>query len=307
MRLEFQADDQPATLRPDYWQEVVGRMLCPLELRLDGEHDVPDRLVVGDVGPVQVAELSVSRPGGAVRARRHVRRTDPELHKIDVVARGGAVIEQDGRTARQVAGDLTFVDLSRPARWTNSRGAQVIAVSFPRALLPLRRESLARLTGVRVPGDRGTAALVSTLVRQLPRHLDDSGRAEGARVGGAVLDLLAAALAALLDRDDEVPADSRQRALLLRTRAFIEQHLGDPELLFEAQETTVAEWIRRRRLERCRHDLLDPGLHAEPVSAIAVRWGLTNAAHFSRAFRAAYGVSPLEYRHGAERRSSGAP
>jgi AraC-like DNA-binding protein len=325
MRLEFQADDQPVALRPDYWQEVVGRMLCPLELRLDGEHDVPDRLVVGDVGPVQVAELTVSRPGGAERARRHVRRADPELYKIDVVARGGAVIEPDGRTARQAAGDLAFVDLSRPARWTNSHGAQVIAVSFPRALLPLRRESLARLTGVRVPGDRGTPALVSTLVRQLPRHLDDSDRAEGARVGGAVLDLLAAALAALLDRDDDVPADSRQRALLLRTRAFIEQQLGDPDLsprsvaaaqyisirylhkLFEAQETTVADWIRRRRLERCRHDLLDPGLRAEPVSAIAVRWGLTNAAHFSRAFRAAYGVAPLEYRHRAEQRSSRVP
>jgi AraC-like DNA-binding protein len=32
------------------------------------------------------------------------------------------------------------------------------------------------------------------------------------------------------------------------------------------------------------------------VSAVAARWGLTNAAHFSRAFRAAYGVSPVEYR-----------
>jgi AraC-like DNA-binding protein len=229
------------------------------------------------------------------------------------------VIEQDGRQACQQPGDITFVDLSRPARWTNSRGAQVIAVIFPRAMLPLRREQLARLTGLRIAGDRGSAALVSTLVRQLPRYLDGSGRAEGARVGGAVLDLLAAALATLLDRDDEVPAESRQRALLLRARAFIEQHLDDPGLsprsvaaaqyisirylhkLFEAQETTVAEWIRRRRLERCRHDLLDPALRAEPVNRIAARWGLTNAAHFSRAFRAAYGVSPLEYRHSAAR------
>jgi transcriptional regulator GlxA family with amidase domain len=32
------------------------------------------------------------------------------------------------------------------------------------------------------------------------------------------------------------------------------------------------------------------------VSAIAARWGLVNATHFSRAFRAAYGLSPVEYR-----------
>jgi AraC-like DNA-binding protein len=28
--------------------------------------------------------------------------------------------------------------------------------------------------------------------------------------------------------------------------------------LFETQETTAAEWIRHRRLDRCRRDLLDP-------------------------------------------------
>jgi AraC-like DNA-binding protein len=58
----------------------------------------------------------------------------------------------------------------------------------------------------------------------------------------------------------------------------------------------VADWIRRRRLERCRRDLLDPALRAEPVAAVAARWGLTNPAHFGRLFRDAYGVPPSAYR-----------
>ncbi len=66
--------------------------------------------------------------------------------------------------------------------------------------------------------------------------------------------------------------------------------------LFETQQTTVADWIRRRRLERCRRDLLDPALTARPVSAIAARWGLPNPVHFSRLFRAAYHAPPGEYR-----------
>jgi AraC-like DNA-binding protein len=32
------------------------------------------------------------------------------------------------------------------------------------------------------------------------------------------------------------------------------------------------------------------------VGAIAARWGLIDAAHFSRLFRAAYGLPPGEYR-----------
>ena len=66
--------------------------------------------------------------------------------------------------------------------------------------------------------------------------------------------------------------------------------------LFEAEETTAAEWIRERRLEHCRRDLADPALQAEPVHAIAARWGLMSAAHFTRIFRAAYGAPPAEYR-----------
>jgi AraC-like DNA-binding protein len=49
-------------------------------------------------------------------------------------------------------------------------------------------------------------------------------------------------------------------------------------------------------LERSRRDLLDPALRARPVSAIAARHGFTEPAHFSRAFRAAYGRPPGEYR-----------
>jgi AraC-like DNA-binding protein len=100
----------------------------------------------------------------------------------------------------------------------------------------------------------------------------------------------------------------------LRIRAFIEQRLADPELtpatiaaehhislrylhkLFHGQGITVAGWIRDRRLERCRRDLADPTLTARPISAVAARWGFTNPAHFSQAFRAAYGLSPRQFR-----------
>jgi AraC-like DNA-binding protein len=106
----------------------------------------------------------------------------------------------------------------------------------------------------------------------------------------------------------------RERTLLVRIHAFIEQHLGEADLspgvvaaahhvsvrylhrLFEAQETTVAAWIRRRRLERCRRDLADPALGAVPVAALAARWGLPDSAHFSRLFRRTYGLPPAEYR-----------
>ena len=121
-------------------------------------------------------------------------------------------------------------------------------------------------------------------------------------------------MAARLDRDGELPPETVAQARLRRVHEFIEQRLADPALsprmiadahhvslrylykLFEAEQRGVAGWIRQRRLERCRRDLLDPALATLPVRAIAARWGLPEPAHFSRLFRAAYGVAPREYR-----------
>ena len=77
-----------------------------------------------------------------------------------------------------------------------------------------------------------------------------------------------------------------------------EQHVSLRYLykLFETEQTAVADWIRRRRLEHCRLDLLNPSLRGLPVSAIATRRGLTSPAHFNRLFRATYNVPPGEYR-----------
>jgi AraC-like DNA-binding protein len=87
-----------------------------------------------------------------------------------------------------------------------------------------------------------------------------------------------------------IPGDHGAGALVAPSTRQVVAHLDD------YGAAGVAGWIRRRRLERCRRDLLDPALRAQPVGVIAARWGLTEPAHFSRLFRAAYGVPPVAYR-----------
>ncbi|HEU5024916.1 MAG TPA: helix-turn-helix domain-containing protein [Spirillospora sp.] len=97
-------------------------------------------------------------------------------------------------------------------------------------------------------------------------------------------------------------------------KEWIEAHLRDPDLtpaaiaaahhvsvrqlyrLFGPSGTTVARYVRDRRLERCRRELSDPSQAGRRISAIARGWGLPDAAGFSRAFRAAYGLPPSAYR-----------
>ncbi|HEY9356088.1 MAG TPA: helix-turn-helix transcriptional regulator, partial [Arthrobacter sp.] len=69
--------------------------------------------------------------------------------------------------------------------------------------------------------------------------------------------------------------------------------------VFHESGTTVATWIRSQRLDGARRELRDPLLAGKPVGAVAARWGFLDAAHFSRTFRDAFGVSPSDWRRGA--------
>jgi AraC-like DNA-binding protein len=314
MAFVIRAEDEPPRTRRDYFRQVMADAIVPFDPRIDADDDFRGEVLTGSVGPVHVARVT-GPPMTSFRTPRLIRTSDPELFKIDVLLSGRTVFAQGDREAALTPGDLTLLDLSRPARFAD-RGDEheVLAVMFPHDALPFRHDELERMTAVPISGRDGLGAPISALARHMVRHLEDYGPTDGARLATALMDLLIVALGQRLDRGESVAPDTRRRALLAGVQAFIDRRLADPELspsaiaaanhislrylhkLFETQHTTVAGWIRQRRLERCRQDLLDPALRHWSVSAIAGRWGLTNAAHFSRLFRAAYGLPPAEYR-----------
>ncbi|MFM9594531.1 helix-turn-helix domain-containing protein [Streptomyces scabiei] len=102
--------------------------------------------------------------------------------------------------------------------------------------------------------------------------------------------------------------------MVARVVRFIDEHLADADLspeviagahhisvrylhkLFRDEGTTVGRWIQRRRLEECRRDLVHGLRNRRTIASVAGRWGFLSATHFSRVFRAAYGMSPSEWR-----------
>ncbi len=68
-----------------------------------------------------------------------------------------------------------------------------------------------------------------------------------------------------------------------------------PRLLGPAN--VVERWIWQQRLLRCHRELLKPA--AGTISDVAFRWGFSDAAHFSRAFKAQFGPSPRQLRRQA--------
>ena len=69
--------------------------------------------------------------------------------------------------------------------------------------------------------------------------------------------------------------------------------------LFASANQSFSTYLRSRRLERCRLDLSSPICASLSISEICFRWGFNGSAHFSRAFKERYGVSPRAYRRAA--------
>lgn len=312
-------DEVAPAERFGFWREVTSKLWVPYDTRCEPgvEGDFRAQVRIGQFGSVQ-ATLMTTTAHSVSRTPRLIRQADPEVFKLGCIVRGGGMITQGEHSVGFGVGDLMLFDTSRPylsefePRLTGSQ--QLLLLRFPRSLLSLPHRELRRLSAVRIPGDRGVGALSAQFLLQLARHMHEFGPSDAARLSTLTLDVLTTALSDALDARSAVPAETRQRALMARIHAFIQENLGDADLtpgavaaahhislrylhkLCHQDGHTVAGWIRGLRLERCRRDLADPRSAALPIRAIASRWGFSSAAHFSQAFRDAYGLSPREFR-----------
>lgn len=314
MAILIRTSDIAPEQRYDAWRRIVCDTLGPLDFRADPCVPLWGEIGAGTLGPVNVGSVLTSTPHSVHRTPGLIRRGSSELYRVVLAMSGGLRLSQDGKTARLRSGEFAIYDFARPYELVYDSAVRLAVFGFPRDLLALPADTAATMTAVPITADVTTAALAAPFLTRVAADLDSYQPASAARLCTVLMDLVATAVAERAGEDGALPPESRDRTLLLRVHAFVEQHLGDVDLapadiaaahhmslrqlhrLFQAQDTTVAAWVRHRRLERCRRDLADPGLAARPVSAVAARWGLPDSAHFSRLFRAAYGVPPAVYR-----------
>jgi AraC-like DNA-binding protein len=318
--VEFRTEDLPVSERFGFWHDMTANALISTLFKSDHRDDFRATLKALELGSVQVSTMTYPSLE-TIRTETLIRRSDPELYQMSLTLRGDQRITQAGRDTALRPSDLMLYDSSRPfnGRVAAAEGCSVAAVvaQFPKARFPLPLDRVDQLLAARLPGREGIGALLAQFLVSVTK---DAGRyrpSDGARLGIVLLDLIVALLAHELDADFSVPPETRRRALTLRIQAFVRSHIGEPQLdaamiaaahhistrhlhrLFRDQGTTVATWIRTQRLEGCRRDLADPALRMTPIHEIATRWGFSHPAAFSRAFRAAYGLSPRDHRQSA--------
>ena len=216
--------------------------------------------------------------------------------------------EQNGLEVLLKPGDSMIVDTSRP--WSSNCTTDCVRLYFrmPRWMMESRLGTREIPIARRIPGATRFGAELSSLSQSLYEQATRMDEEETA----AALEMYFQTLAACVRRGET--AKPRNPELLMQIVQFIDGHLAEPELtpvsvafamgislrhlhrVFSASGNTFSDYVRTRRLEQCRQDLLNPRFRDRNITDIAFCWGFSDAAHFSHSFSKQFGVSPRSFR-----------
>ncbi|TQJ34164.1 helix-turn-helix domain-containing protein [Arthrobacter sp. SLBN-122] len=294
----------------DHWKHLVAESFVPLTARTNDVEGFQGRMrsrVLDRMSIVEVTATSheVHRTPDLI-AQAHER-----YFKLNLQLEGTGLLVQDNREAVLQPGDLAIYDTNRPYTLAFEDQTRIMVLMFPCDALSLPADYVGQLAAVRM-GSGGLSGIVGQFIRELSANLDVLSGPSGSRLATNALDLVSTMLHSEMDIS---PDRMKPQALLaVSIREYIEANLSDPLLspagiaaahfistrhlhnVFHESGSTVAGFIRSQRLDGARRDLRDP-LHAgKSVGAVAAAWGFLDAAHFSRTFRDAFGVSPTQWR-----------
>jgi AraC-like DNA-binding protein len=298
-----------------YWTDMV----CSTYVQLDCDATSGATTIEGEITADELATLQLSRvtstPQIVRRTAAKIARANEDYFLVSIQTQGEGVIVQDGRSAQLAPGDFALYDSTRPYELRFTGPFQQYVLRLPGATLRTALRDTQSLTASKVSGQRGAGHLMIGMIQTLAADLDTLAPESATAVAESVTQILVAGLSAL-------PAARRQPVSQLtayhreQIKACARQRLRDPGLSATAiaaelrlspstlhrcwagEACSISEWIWAQRLDAARRDLCDPGLRARSVSAIAFSWGFSDAAHFSRAFRARFGCSARELRAG---------
>jgi AraC-like DNA-binding protein len=280
--------------------EIAGRA-ASLARRYD------QRLHVGIGGVDDRSPLPTRFQAALAAAERALSHGQSILH-----AEPGRPSHEAGRLG-QMRRDLSKVVVERP---------NLLLPSFDRYLEAVRVHCGYRFEPTRAHLEAGIDQVVNALRSTLAvdeRSLDELERTLGrvASEVNTVEELSEAYRRAISDvaLATSRPKDARQDRSVRRALSFIRDHFGErltleqvakvagfapryfSRLFAKAEHTTFQLYVRRLRLERAKHMITATQLSIERVAQLC---GFPERIYFHRAFKQAFGMTPLEYRSRAE-------
>ncbi len=310
MDLVFSTDAIEKAKRYAAWREAICDVYVHVDVNSEKRSDYDGFIREAQFGSVMVTDVLLSEQKISRRSR-HIAKLDKDCYYAQFI--------QQGKINLLQAGDTLVTNGAVGAIFCATESYDLECVGKIRAFyLELPRKAFAdRFSNGRIPvaatvgTGRGLGRIAAEFCSTLASEATALDAAVRARLGEEVMDVIALALDA--GHGDEPCADHAvQQARLRSVKAWIEEHLAEPDLslekiakhngisprylhyLFKLTDMSASEWIWDRRLQRSYDVLTRPEFGHLSITEAAYRSGFNSSSHFSTAFRRKFGIRPSD-------------
>lgn len=296
----------------DHWHQTTCRNYSHTECRA-----IPDECFSATVTTQSFGKLILSNISSRIRGRSgfdlwrepaHIRKDGREEFFFWVGREGTTMLEQHGRVATLLPGQIMLMDQTKPFKLVFGEISATTLIIVDRPQLMNRVSWIEAAVARTIPANMPWSRLFVSLVDTLASATQAPDGSSTARMETMALDMWAEILDLALAGYSTKARPYRQK--LQHAKSFLRANLDDPDLnndaigrainlssrtllrLFAEEGTTPMRWLMQERLHASRHALAHH--HFERVTDLAFAFGFRNLSHFSRSFKAVHGVSPQQ-------------
>jgi AraC-like DNA-binding protein len=312
MELVFSTDAIERAKRYAAWQGAICDVYVHVDVNAERRSDYKGFIREARFGAVTMTDILLSEQK-ITRRPRHMAKLDKDCYYAQFIQRGKMNILQAGKTLVSNAGVGAIFSATEPYDLECIGEIRSFYLELP------HKEFAARFPNERIPltatigTSRGLGRIAAEFCSTLASESSTLEAAVRARLGDELMDVVALALDAGLG-DEPLADHALQQARLRSVKAWIEDHLIDPDLslekiakdngislrylhyLFRLTDMSASEWIWDRRLQRSYDFLTRPELNHLSVTEVAYRLGFNSSSHFSTTFRRKFGIRPSDLR-----------
>jgi AraC-like DNA-binding protein len=312
--------------RYDYYRAGAAGELAPVAVHGRSPGHLLAVMSVARIGDFAIEEVTWASDSEVVprRTDRLIRASDSECYRIFLSVNDGVRIEQAGNQVSVRARDIGLYDTSRPWQTTHPAGPmRLVMLTFPRGLVPIARDTVRPLVGTVMPRNLPGRSLIAQFLIELTDATASAEQMSDPGLADVLRECTVGLLRQRLGQPNGITPHTRQLLYMARIRDIIRRDHANPALdpdqiaaaahisprylhkIFQDDELTPMQLLKRLRLEQCRRSLQDPALAEKPIKDIICAHGYLRPDQFARDFKQLFGVSPNQVRRLADRRPSG--